>query len=340
MRFRELFFRAILLACLMPFLGAEAHCAGASGPRKQTSGVPARYSIPQAVLEKPFTFAGEVIPFHRPDVAARIRFQLNFLLIDARSVLTSWLTNKNRYGWMFEEVFGKAEVPEEFGLLAPILSGISAKSSPSLPGAGWWALDTPCTADEGIALSKDTWHDDRLDLELSTRCFAHRIKRIKEKLRTRSWLLTAAAYVSSAEAVEEAGKNWNAFKFWDMPLPPNADELIPRWIALGIISAHPDKFGLRLKSTPPFTYDEVSGLVLAKDLSVADIAEFVGIPARKILRLNPRIMASNAVLPATVKGRPVSHRVIAPKGKGRVLVDALKKNGYLLQAPHAKRSSR
>lgn len=303
----------------------------AAGPRRESVPTCPRYSLPKAVLDKPFRFAGEVIPFQRPDVRARVRAQLNFLLLDARSVLATWLIEKRRYAWLFKEVFAKEGIPKDFILFAPILSSLNARSASRLSGAGWWALNKPCDASEGVVMSKDSWHDDRLDLERSTKCFAARLKALRKELGVKSWIMAAAAYVTSVKTVSKLGTQWKTLKYWDLPLPENAESLIVRWIALGVIDANRNALGIHIAEAPPLTYDQVTGLILAKDLPVSVIARMTGSPPRQIIQLNPKLKASPGQFPAKSAGKRVTHSLAAPKGKGWVLVNKLRKNGYLLK---------
>jgi len=120
-------------------------------------------------------------------------------------------------------------------------------------------------------------------------------------------------------------------QYWDLPLPENADTLIARWIALGIIDADRNYYGLKVQGDPPLTYDQITGLVLAKDLLIAEIARMTESPPREILRLNRKIKASQGRFPASVNGKQLAHSLAVPKGKGHELVDKLKKNGYLIK---------
>ncbi len=318
-----------LAAALTLALAGSRVPVEAAGPRKVPPPTCARYAVPSDLTDKPFRFAGETIPLNRADVRSRLRYQINFLLLDARSVLTSWLKDKGRYGWIFQEIFADAGVPEEFVYFAPILSGFKARTYSRLAGVGWWALRKPCDASDGVPMSEDSWHDDRLDLELSTRCFAVQLKRIREKLPTKSWLMAAAAYVSGMETVSERIEAWDARDFWDLPFPEDAETLVVRWMALAIIDSRPQDFGLEVRYADPLTYDQITGLVLTKDLTVADIAKFTETPARLILELNPKLKVSAGKAPAEVDGKRITHSLAAPKGKGRQLVDRLKEKGYL-----------
>jgi hypothetical protein len=313
---------AALCATMPPQVSAQ-------GPRKEVPSEVVRYTIPQAVLDNPFHFAGESVPIRRRDVRHRIESQMNFLLMDARGVLTEWLSERRQYSWLFEETFAKEGLPGDFASLAPVIAGLNIFASTRGQSVGWWGLPSLCTADEGIELSADSWHDDRLDLDLSTRCFASRIKSLKKELGARGWLMPVAAYLTSLKTIQDLQQRWNTTIFWDLPLPEAAEEVITRWIAFAIIDTNRARFGLHFKETPPLTFDQVSGVVLSKDLSIADIARMTGTPPREILKLNAKIKGFPPVFPALVQGKQPSHCIAAPKGKGKAFVESLQKEGYL-----------
>lgn len=178
-------------------------------------------------------------------------------------------------------------------------------------------------------MSADSWHDDRLDLELSTRCFASRLRSIRKDLGDEGWLMTAAAYVTSAKTIQDFRHRWATRSYWDLPLPDTAEDLIVRWIALGIINAHKEAFGLKLRKPPPLTFDQITGLSLVKDLSVAEISRISGVSSREILDMNPKLKPTAGIFPATEKGKGLTHVIAVPKGKGWIVVNKLKEAGYL-----------
>jgi hypothetical protein len=301
----------------------------AAGPVKEAPEKCSRFSLPESVLKKPFYFAGELIPIRRPDVQARILAQVNFLLLDARGVLTGWLVEKGRYAWLFQETFAKEGIPPDFALLAPILARSSLKSSYRSAGAGWWALDKSCSNSDGVEMAEDSWHDDRMDLELSTRCFAIKLKKTRADLGCSSWITAIAAYITSVKTIQDYAKNWNTNQYWDLPLPDLAEELVARWIALGIIDANREAFGLKFKDAAPFTFDQINNVTLTKDLPVAEMARLTSVPSRVIMELNPKIRPTSPVFPATMNGKSALHTIAAPKGKGEMLLHGLEKEGYV-----------
>jgi hypothetical protein len=329
--------RNLMLICICPLLGAylliapnialsadELHA-------KEGISITTRFHLPPSIAGKPFKFAGQTVPLERPDVEARIIREVNLLLLDARGVLTSWFTEKGRFGWIFEEMLTKEGFPKELVLFSAVLSGMTKKSSAKLGGEGWWALGTPCTEMDGIKMVNDSWFDDRLDPEASTRCFAIRMKRMLEEVGGSNWLMAAAAYVSSPKEIVQRMQRWNTDSFWDLPLPENADELVTRWVALGIIDSHRKAYGIKFTEPAPFTYDHVTGVVLTKDLPVPVIARMTGVSSRQILEMNPRVKVSKAVFPARADGRTPTHSLVAPEGKGQALVRRLKEEGYVAE---------
>jgi hypothetical protein len=321
--------KPLSLAVLTIALCLSGATATGTGPRKEGAARCVRYGLPADLQKKPFYFVGELIPLKRPDVEARVLFHINYLLLDARGALTDWLAERGKYSWIFEEIFAKENVPKEFALLSPILSGLSSRTEFKGAGAGWWFLAKPCAAAEGVAMAEDGWHDDRLDLELSTRCFAKRIKRLHKELGERSWLMTAAAYLTSEKTIESYSRKWNTDQFWDLPLPEVAEELVVRWMAFAIINGRRESYDIQYQDQRPFTYDQITGVSLKKDLSVADLAKILETPPREALELNPKLKGPAAFFPAADKGQTIVHSISAPKDKGSKLLNALRKEGYV-----------
>jgi hypothetical protein len=323
--------KLLAIVALTWLMVAEITAAGPETSQNPGNLKSGRYSLPSSLFEKPFIFAGETVPLQRPDVQYRIMRHVNFLLLDARSVLTEWLAEKSSYSWIFHETFVREGMPKEFSLLAPILASLNVKAPGRAAGVGWWYLTRPCTTAEGVEMAEDSWRDDRLDPELSTRCFAARLKELRKELGGDSWLMAMAAYLTSGKTIQDLQDRWNTKVFWDLPLPEIAEETIVRWMALSIIDANRTAFGLKFKDPAPAVFDQVTGLILAKDLPVAEIARVIGVPPRDIAKLNPKMKPSVAAFPAKAGATVPSHTIAVPKGAGEKLLEWLKRDGYLAQ---------
>ncbi|MDQ1238590.1 MAG: rane-bound lytic murein transglycosylase, partial [Thermodesulfobacteriota bacterium] len=233
----------VFFACclLWPLSGTfvllTATASAADSPQVSETATSVRYSLPEDVPRKPFSFAGEIVPFQRSDVRYRVGSQINFLLLDARSVLIEWLIRRDVPVQLIQQILEKEGVPPEFVFFCPVLAGLT-RNDQKASGAGIWHISKPCDKADGVEMQEDSWHDDRMDIELATHCFASRIKSLRSQIRGGSWIMAAAAYVTSPNTGSDAQGNWDATSFWDVPLPPNIEQLICRWIAFTIIHGH------------------------------------------------------------------------------------------------------
>ena len=311
----------------------QSHTASPSVPKPNTpsDGCPS-FSIPNSLLGDGFELGGEKVPITRPDVRARVEFQINFLLFDARSVLGEWLKEKRKYSWIFEEIFSKEDIPLDFAWLAPVLAG-TIRSLNSHPSVGVWGLDRPCSSSEGAEMHDDTWRDDRLDIHLATRCFAYRIKNLKQELGA-GWLMSSVAYALSLKTTKDLIEKWNSSSVWDIPLPNSVEDMLGRWAALKIIGMNKSMYGLKYADPAPLTYDNITSIELTKDLSIGEVAKFVKVSPRLILELNPKIKPNSGIFPAKVNGRPLMHSIAVPSGSGRLLLRKLQESGYLAPETH------
>ncbi len=300
-------------------------------PEKEPSPSPlVRYALPPDVTQKPYVFAGETIPLQRSDVRYRIAAQINFLLLDARSIFIEWLMQHESRGWLLKQLLEKEGAPGEFALFPYVLPGM-AKGNQKASYSGIWFLEKPCQKDEGVEMEDDAWHDDRMDIQLATRCFASRIKSLRSQVKGQSWLMAAAAYVGGAAAIKEAQIKWDSTSFWDIPLPLATEQLVARWIALAIINAHRQFYDINIPPQAPLVFEQLVGIKLTRDVSIGQIAQFLGLPAREVLALNPKIKANNPIFPAKVAGRVVTHTIQTPKGKGSLLMEKLRHAGCLVE---------
>lgn len=292
-------------------------------PHQSTSSV--RYGLPPDIIQE-YIFLGEKFPIGRPDIKARIISQINFLLYDARSVMTEWVLERSRFNWIYRETFSKAGVPEDFIWLAPVLSGATKSSRPQ--GTGVWMLDKTCSSAEGVEMREDSFMDDRLDVQLATRCFAQRLSAIHKDY-SLNWSMATVAYLTSPKAVKELIEKYGASNPWDIPLPDYVENLLERWIALKIIYTHRVFYGLHFTDPTPVIFDQLSELKLAKDLPVAEIARIIGVSPRLVLELNPKIKVNPGVFPAKVDGKQIIHTIAVPSGKGINLLKKLQESGYV-----------
>lgn len=318
----------MLLPILVALMAQPAMAQERKGPAPQAPTTAGLFGLPPDI-GKEYRFLGQEFPIQRHDIKSRIIWQINFLLYDARSVMTEWVLEKSRFNWIYRETFSKAGVPEDFIWLAPVLGGATKGSRPQ--SVGVWMLDKPCSRAEGVEMNEDSFMDERLDVQLSTKCFAQRLAAIHKDYGM-DWLMTAVAYLITPKNAKEIVEKYGTSNPWDIPLPDNIEDLLDRWIALKIIYTHRLFYGLNFKDPAPVIFDQLSDVKLSRDLPVAEIARIIGVSPRLILELNPKIKTNPGVFPAKADGRQLNHTIAAPSGTGAQLLKKLQESGYIEDA--------
>lgn len=318
----------ILITLVMAFclcLLQSTSAQDVKGPRAQPAPVPPRFGLPPDIAQD-YIFAGQKFPISRSDIKPRIISQINFLLYDARSVMTEWVLEKSRLNWIYREAFAKAGIPEDFVWLAPVMAGATKAARPQ--GVGAWMLDKPCSSAEGLAMRDDTFMDERLDVQAAARCFALRLSAIRKEYRL-DWFMSLVAYLMGPKQAAEIVEKYGTSNPWDIPLPDYIEDLLDRWIALKIIYTHRQYYGLTFSDPAPFIFDQLSDVRLTKDLHVAEIARILGVSPRLILEINPKIRITPGIFPAKADGIQLLHSIAAPSGKGVQLLKKLQELGYI-----------
>jgi membrane-bound lytic murein transglycosylase D len=309
-------------------------------PPATVSALPPGKGLPLETVKAGLVFCGEKIPVERADVRRRIEYQIAYLLTDFRDSTGIWLKRRDRYGEAVKRILEREGVPQEFALLPALESGYSRTVvSPSM-ARGWWQFVKPTavrsTAREpelDWALQVDGWRDDRRDLALSTRSAARYLKWLRTKLadseNQSSWLTAAAAYNAGFSETKYRIAAYYTPSYWDMKLPLETENYVPRWIAFSIIDANRKFYGLGVPPIAALNFDTVEGIQLSRDLPLTFLATVTESSLRFIREINGGLAQNETTFRAARNKRDLTHTIHVPKGwKDRVL-KALKSQQYL-----------
>jgi membrane-bound lytic murein transglycosylase D len=309
-------------------------------PPRPVSPSGGRQGLPPEVTRDGLVFCGESIPLERSDVRVRIEQQIDYLMNDLRDTTGIWLKRKDRYANVIDSILKKEGVPEEFRMLPALESGYSCTVvSPSL-AKGWWQFVKP-TAIRSLAPDEDlnwTLHinqyiDERKDLALSTRAAARYLKWMRSKLgygsEQGSWLTAAAAYNAGLDEVRYRVGAYATRSYWDMKLPLETENYVPRWIAFSIIDRNREFYGLEVPEITPLSFDTLEGVQLSKDLPISFIATVTASSVRFISELNSALGKRQTSFKASKADGNSGHTIHVPKGTKKAVLKALRANSYL-----------
>lgn len=299
-----------------------------------------RRGMPTDVTERSLVFCGERIPLGRPDVLLRISHQIDYLIGDFRTTTGIWLRRKDRYGSAIAGVLREEGLPEEFSLLPALESGFSgAVTSPSM-ALGWWQFVKPTArlsqtsdADLNWKLLVDDWKDERKDLTVSTRSAAKYLKWIRLKLGERttpaSWLVTAAAYNAGLTETRRRMRAYGTPSYWDIKLPRETEDYVPRWIALFVIDTHRGHYGFEVPKIDALRFDTLEGIQLSRDLPLSLLATVTGASVRFIREINGSLDGKSRVFRAVKDNKVLTHTIHVPEGCKDLVLETLKSMTYL-----------
>lgn len=177
-------------------------------------------------------------------------------------------------------------MPLEIALLPAVESGFQPHAFSHYGASGLWQF-MPATA-ERFGLERNWWYDGRRDVVNATRAALTYLQHLHRRF-DGDWLHGLAAYNAGGGTVSKAiRKNRNAGRptdFWQLDLPGETDDYVPRLLALTAVINDPERYDIIL----PEMADKPAFLVLDAgdqlDLQVA--AGLADISLEDLLTLNP-----------------------------------------------------
>jgi membrane-bound lytic murein transglycosylase D len=191
-----------------------------------------------------------------------------------------------RYAWYIHQELQARDMPAEIALLPIVESAYDPFAYSHGRAAGLWQF-IPSTG-KRFGLTQDWWYDGRRDIPDSTAAALDYLQYLHKRF-DGDWLLALAAYNSGEGTVIAAlrrnRKKGRPITFWDLNLPKETRDYVPKLIALSQLVSRPSDYDIELEPVPNranFHIVDVGGQI---DLAVA--AELAGIELETLYRLNP-----------------------------------------------------
>jgi len=297
----------------------------------QTAYQRAQYILPPDIQKSRITFADSDIPLDRPEVAARVSEQINYLLMDRRATMMQWFDRMGVYGPLMRGALVEEKVPTDLFYLSVLLSDLLPNAKTKTGGVGWWALGSARDKKGSSAVPwvvTNDW-DDRRDPVLSTRIACTILQGLLRKDRKTNWLFAICSYVDGADKIDAVVEKAAGFGYWDLVMPSYSETLIPRLTALKIIDTHRAFYGIDIPPLPPLAFDYLDRVKLQKDLPLYVVAKWCDTSARSMWELNPGVDPSTGLLAKPDKRSPSGFPLRVPKGMGPKVQQLLVKEGYV-----------
>ena len=225
----------------------------------------------------------------------RVAFYVRMFSGPARERIEARLEEGSRYEPMMRAKLHAAGLPEDLVYLALIESGYNPDAYSKAAAVGMWQLMTGTA--QGSGLRVDWWVDERRDPVRSTDAAIKFLRYLNDQFG--SLYLAAAAYNGGPGRVARGLERYaddlqgttGEDRFFALAekdyLRAETRNYVPQLIAAALIAKEPARYGMTLRTLPPFVYDSVT---VPASTPLAAIAHAAGVPVSHIVELNPQVL--------------------------------------------------
>ncbi|WP_198286396.1 lytic transglycosylase domain-containing protein [Stutzerimonas stutzeri] len=178
------------------------------------------------------------------------------------------------------------DMPLELALLPIIESSYDPFAYSPAHAVGLWQF-IPSTG-RHFNLRQTSWYDGRRDITASTNA-ALRYLSYLHGLFNGDWLLALAAYNAGegtvSRAIERNQKLGLPTDYWNLPLPRETRDYVPKLLALSQLIQAPEAYGINLNPIANEPYFEV--IALKQRMDLARVAKLADLDEDELYQLNP-----------------------------------------------------
>ena len=247
---------------------------------------------------------------YQPGVQAEIRWYQNH-----QSYLYQILQGAEPYIYYIFQQTRQRNLPAELALLPYIESQYNPFAYSGVGAMGLWQM-MPGTA-SGFGLKINWWYDGRRDVVASTRAALDYLTYLDDFFNN-DWHLAIAAYDSGEGTVLDAlrynERMHRRTDFWNLPLPQETRNYLPKLLALAAIIKDPAQYGIVLPTIPDRPY--FTAVNVHSQIDIDEAAKFAGVTISSIRKLNPGFRRW-----ATDPGGP--HTILVPVAKAKIFTERL-----------------
>ncbi|WP_026145573.1 LysM peptidoglycan-binding domain-containing protein [Pseudomonas asplenii] len=230
----------------------------------------------------------------------------------------SFLENASERGTLYihyiVERLEERNMPLELALLPVIESAYNPMAYSRADAVGLWQF-IPSTG-RNFNLRQDRFYDGRRDITASTIAALNYLTRLHDMFNG-DWLLAMAAYNAGegtvSRAIERNEKLGLPTDYWNLPLPQETRDYVPKLLALSQVVMSPEAYGVNLNpiaNEPYFASVEVN-----QPLDLSRVAALAEIDEDEMIQLNPAYKQK-----ATLDG---PQHLLVPSSKAQLLTTSL-----------------
>ncbi|MFK3684908.1 transglycosylase SLT domain-containing protein [Pseudomonas sp. NPDC088890] len=219
------------------------------------------------------------------DVNPRIEQQRLWFASNPRFVETAGERGSLYLHYIVERL-EERDMPLELALLPAIESAYNPMAYSRAHAAGMWQF-IPSTG-RHFNLRQTNFYDGRRDITASTNAALEYLTRLHDMFNG-DWLLALAAYNAGegtvSRAIERNEKLGLPTDYWNLPLPQETRDYVPKLLALSQVVSTPESYGVNLNPIANEPYFEAVAINDRLDLS--KVAALANMDEDELIQLNP-----------------------------------------------------
>lgn len=198
------------------------------------------------------------------------------------ATIERWLSRANHYLPFMKALLADSGLPTDLAYLPLIESGYNPRAYSYAHASGIWQF-IPSTG-RLYGLRSGYWLDERRDPIKSTKSAIAYLKKLHGDFG--DWYLALAAYNCGENCVSRAVARANSNDFWELSLPRQTMDYVPKFLAALMVAKNPHCFGFDIPAVDTFDLDTVT-VDDCVDLNV--ISEGIEVPFEELREINPHI---------------------------------------------------
>ncbi len=202
------------------------------------------------------------------------------------NIISSSAERGSPYIHFVVEQLDEKNMPLELALLPVIESSYNPLAYSRSSAAGIWQF-IPSTG-RHFNLQQTSWYDGRRDIAASTNAAVSYLNRLHDMFNG-DWLLALAAYNAGegtvSRAIERNQKLGLPTDYWNLQLPKETGEYVPKLLAVSQIVLSPNAYGVALPDVANEPYFEV--VEFRQRMQLSSVAKITDIDEDELLLLNP-----------------------------------------------------
>lgn len=218
---------------------------------------------------------------------------------------------------MIIEEINRRGMPAELALLPFVESGFDPDVFSHAGAAGLWQF-IPSTG-RNYGLKQTRTYDARMDPFAATGAALNYLQKLHREFKG-DWLKALAAYNCGENCVHRAVRRAKAAgrsdSYWDLSLPRETMNYVPRLLAFQELIGNASRYGIRLPVTPNDA--KLTQVQLNKPVNLRKAAVMAGLPANKLTQLNPCFRTG-------ITTPQHSNRIILPREHAARLIQVLRR---------------